>query len=72
MGNTYCNYNNQSDKGGIDLNNNETGSAPIKRPTVTEDNIKPNITETAVKEISKIEHGKKGVIVEQSAGPAQS
>ena len=23
MGNTYCNYNNQSDKGGIDLNNNK-------------------------------------------------
>jgi hypothetical protein len=63
MGNTYCNYNNQSDKGGIDLNNNESGSAPIKRQTVTEE--KPNITETAVKEISKIGDGKKGVIVEQ-------
>jgi hypothetical protein len=38
MGNTYCNYNNQSDKGGIDLNNNETGTAPVRRPTVTDEN----------------------------------
>jgi hypothetical protein len=38
MGNTYCNYNNQCDKGGIDLNNNETGTAPVRRPTVTDEN----------------------------------
>ena len=62
MGNTYCNYNNQSDKVGIDLINNESGSAPIKRPTVTEENTQPNITETAVNDISKIENMKKGVI----------
>ena len=68
MGNTYCNYSNQSDKAGIDLNNNEAaGSAPLKRPTVKEENAKPNITESAVKEISKIENGKKGVIEQQAA-----
>jgi hypothetical protein len=38
MGNTYCNYNNQCDKGGIDLNNNETSTAPVRRPTVTDEN----------------------------------